>query len=178
MSSATPSPPPSDLLSRIRLIAFDVDGVLTDGRILLTERDEWKSFHVRDGVAIRLAQKAGIQVAFLSGRSSAAVDRRAADLEVRWVTQGSRDKIADFHRILERAGVTIEEAAFVGDDLPDLPLLRRVGLSACPADAAEEVRRDVDYVCRTAGGYGVARELIEYILRRRGEWEGSVRALA
>lgn len=158
-------------LSRIRLLILDVDGVLTDGRIGLTAQgDEIKFFFIQDGLAIRMAQRCGIQVAFLSGRRSQAVLQRARELEVSTVIEGSRDKLHDLQTILTESGVTEEQTAAMGDDLPDLPLLQRVQFSAAPCDAAPEVLSAVDYACEKGGGRGAVREVIERILKQRAEW--------
>lgn len=162
---------PTPDLSQIRLLILDVDGVLTDGRIGLTAQgDEIKFFFIQDGLAIRMAQRCGIQVAFLSGRRSEAVLRRARELGVETVVEGSRDKLQDLEAILAKLGLDAEQAAAMGDDLPDLPLLREVGFSAAPGDAAPEVLEAVDYVCRKKGGKGAVREVIEMVLKERGEW--------
>ncbi len=168
----------SAILNRIGLIVLDVDGVLTDGTVrLLPDGGEVKVFSVRDGLAIRWALQAGIGVAFLSGRQSAAVERRAAELGVTQVIQGSRDKVADFEILAKDSGDRFEDTAFMGDDVPDLPLLDRVGLSAAPADAAPELLTEVDYVCRAEGGRGAVRELIELVLRSRGVWQAQAAGL-
>lgn len=162
-------------LSRIRLLVLDVDGVLTDGRIGIGAQGiEMKYFCVRDGLGIRLAQKAGIEVAFLSGRRSDAVLQRARELEVKQVILGSRDKVGDWERILRETPAEPSEAACMGDDLHDLALFGRAAFSAAPADAASEVRSAADYVCTLGGGKGAVREVIELILRTSGKWEGFV----
>ena len=163
---------PTPDLSQIRLLILDVDGVLTDGRIGLTDQgDEIKYFCVRDGLAIRLAQRSGIQVALLSGRSSRAVERRARELEVETVIQGSRDKVRHLEEILKRLDLEPSQVAAMGDDLPDLPLLKMAHFSAAPSDAAPEVQSSVDYLCQSPGGHGAVREVVERILKARGEWE-------
>ena len=153
-------------------LLLDVDGVLTDGRLHLAASGEvFKSFHVRDGLAVKLARAAGLSVGILSARESAIVAARAADLGVDEVLQGHEDKGAAFRELLERRGLEPAAVAFVGDDLQDLPVLGAVGLSAAPSDAAAEVRAAVDFVTAAGGGRGAVRELVERLLSARGEWE-------
>lgn len=167
--------PPDDARARarrIRLLLLDVDGVLTDGSVvLLGDGQEIKSFHVRDGTAIVLARREGIQVGLLSGRSSDVTTRRAAELGITLVVQGEMDKGAAFDRILTDAGLDPDEVAFMGDDLLDLPALRRAGLSAAPSDAVREVLAEVHWVSAQPGGRGAVRELVELLLSSRGRWD-------
>lgn len=157
---------------RIRLFVMDVDGTLTDGTIAYDENGtEWKSFHARDGAGIRILALAGVTPAILSGRRSAVVLRRAKELGIEEVVQGSLDKGAALRALRERLGVPAAEVAYMGDDLTDLPPLRDAGFSAAPADAAEEVRGSVDYVCALPGGRGAVREAIEALLKREGRWD-------
>ena len=161
--------------ARIRLFLFDVDGVLTDGTVVMHgDGSESKGFHIRDGAAIVWAQRAGLPVGLLSARSSGATAHRAAQLAVRIVEQGVKSKLATYEQIAREARVTDEEVAYMGDDLLDLPVLTRVGLSAAPADAAAEVRERVDWVSDANGGRGAARELIEMVLRVQNRWDGVV----
>ena len=155
----------------IRLLILDVDGVLTDGRLVYGPAgEELKVFHVQDGLAIVGAQRSGLIVAVISGRASPAVSRRMADLGVLEVHQGTDDKEAVLDALLRRRRVTPRETAYMADDLPDLPLLRRVGLALAPANAAAEVKRVVHWVGRRAGGQGAVREAVETILKARGSW--------
>ena len=165
-------------LASIRLLVLDVDGVLTDGTILLGLGDEeGKAFHTRDGAGLALWRDAGHATTLLTGRGGAAVRRRAAELRIEPIWERARDKGAAFDAILSHFGVTPEQVAAMGDDLPDLPLLRRAGYSACPADAAADVRERVDFVAPSRGGHGAVRDLVEHVLRGRGEWERLVGAL-
>lgn len=153
-------------------LLLDVDGVFTDGTLLYSERgEELKTFHVRDGLAVTLARRAGLKVGLLSGRDSPALRRRAAELSLDEVILGHADKAPAFAAFLERQGVTAEQVAYAGDDLLDLPVLRRAGLSFAPADAVDEVRRTADRVLGAPGGCGAVRELVEAVLRARGQWE-------
>ena len=154
---------------------MDVDGVLTDGSIVLDDRGvETKHFHVRDGTAFGLWRKAGKRAAILSGRRAPLVDRRAAELGISPVIQGAVDKGRPFRDLIRTLGLDARQVCYVGDDLPDLPVLAAVGLSACPADAAPEVRRAVSYVAEAPGGRGVVREVVELLLKHQGAWEGLV----
>lgn len=156
-------------------LLIDVDGVLTDGRLYYGGRGErLKVFHVRDGLAVRLAQRGGLKVGALSGRQSAPLTRRLDDLVFDSVTTGRSDKAAAFAELLDRTGADPKRVAYAGDDLLDLPVLTRVGLSFAPADAVHEVRERVDYVLASAGGHGAFRELVELVLSARGSWEGLV----
>ncbi len=170
---------PADLArkaARIRLLLFDVDGVLTDGRILVqADGTESKQFNIRDGTGVVWAQRAGLAVGILSGRHSPATTMRAAQLGIRIVRQLAVEKQQVFAEVLEEEHLLAEQAAFMGDDLLDLPVLGRAGLSAAPADAAPEVLERVDWVSSRAGGDGAARELIEVVLRAQGKWDALVR---
>ena len=158
--------------SRIRLLLFDVDGVLTDGVIVMhADGSESKRFHIRDGAAIVWAQRAGLPVGLLSARRSGATEQRAAQLAIRLVSQGIQSKLEGYQQLLRQANVPDEAVAYMGDDLLDLPVLARVGLSAAPADAAPEVRARVDWVSKASGGHGAARELIELVLRAQSRWD-------
>lgn len=158
--------------AQLRLLLFDVDGVLTDGTVVMHEDGgESKHFSIRDGTAIVLAHRAGLMTGILSGRASGATARRAAQLSMAIVEQGSLDKLAVYERLLAEHHLRDAEVAFMGDDLLDLPVLRRVGLSACPADGVAEVRAAVDWVSLSNGGRGAVRELVEFVLRARGDWQ-------
>ena len=160
---------------RVRLLLLDVDGVLTDGRILIDDRGgEAKAFSIRDGAAIVWARREGIEVGFLSGRPSGATTRRAAELGVTLVAQVGPDKRQALGKLLTTAGVQDDEVAYMGDDLMDLAVFARVGLSASPADAAPEVQARADWVSGAAGGHGAVRELIEVLLKARGRWDAFI----
>lgn len=160
---------------RVRLLLFDVDGVLTDGKILLhADGTESKRFDIKDGTAIVWAQRSGLTVGFLSARSSAATAQRAAQLGVTTVHQGVAAKLDGYEEVIRIIGVSDEEVAYMGDDLLDLPVLSRVGLSAAPADAAPLVRSRVHWVATARGGDGAARELIELVLQAQDRWQALV----
>ena len=157
--------------ARVKLLLMDCDGVLTDGRItLLPDGDEQKSFHTRDGHGLVLLHRAGINSGIISGRTSSAVERRARDLGIAYVRQGTWDKIVEFEEVLAAAGVEEEEAAFVGDDVTDIPLMQRVGLAVAVADATHETRAAAHYVTALPGGFGAVREVAELILKAQGRW--------
>ncbi len=159
-------------LKKIKLILFDVDGVLTPGDILVhPDGSESKNFDVRDGIGIRLAMAAGLRVGFLSGRFSEAVAQRAQDLSLEICVQGAKDKKTEFLQLLEKLKLGAEEVTYVGDDIVDLPVLRRVGFAVSVCDACEEARKAAHYVTKAAGGRGAAREIIEYILKAQGRWQ-------
>ena len=156
----------------LRLLLFDVDGVLTDGAVAIHGGgSEAKNFFIRDGAAIVWAQRLGLPVGFLSGRPSQATTRRAAELGVSLVVQGDTNKGAAYSHILSTRALADEHVAYMGDDLLDLPVLARVGFSAAPADATDDVRTRVHWVSRHPGGRGAVRELIELVLRARGQWD-------
>lgn len=160
----------------IRLILLDVDGVLTDGTVLLHgDGTESKTFHIRDGAAIVLAGQAGIPVGLLSARSSAATTQRATQLGIRIVSQGVASKPVEFARIVAEHGGDESAVAYMGDDLLDLPVLARAGLAGAPADAAPEVRAQAHWVSQRNGGRGAVREFIELILRAQERWDALVR---
>lgn len=156
----------------IELLLVDVDGVLTDGVIAIDDRGvETKHFHVRDGSALNLWRKAGKRAAILSGRWSPAVKRRAAELGIGHVILGASDKRAPFYALMADLGLDPSRVCYVGDDLPDLPVLGAVGLAACPADAAPEVREAAHLVTQAPGGRGAIREVVEIILKCQGAWD-------
>lgn len=157
---------------RVRLLLFDVDGVLTDGKILLhADGSESKQFDIRDGTAIVLAQRAGLTTGLLSARQSAATAERAAQLRIPIVRQGAGDKLETLGEILAMEGIGEDEVAYMGDDLLDLPVLGRVGLATSPSDAAPEVRERVHWISSRRGGDGAVRELVELVLKAQGRWK-------
>ena len=158
-------------LAKIRFLVCDVDGVLTDGRIILDSSGvETKAFHVRDGSGLKYWLRAGHRAALLSGRASPVVDRRAAELGITLVEQGAKDKLPAFERLLKAAGCAADETAFVGDDLPDLPVLRRAGFGVAVADAVAELRSAAAYTTQARGGRGAVREVVELLLKAQGKW--------
>lgn len=159
----------------VRLLVLDVDGVLTDGGIIYSAGgEELKRFHVRDGSALTWWRQAGLRAAILTGRSSPVVARRAAELGVEYLQQGCADKFVAYRALLAACGVKPHEVCAVGDDLPDIPMLRNSGLAVAVADACVEVRAAVHYVTRAAGGCGAVREVVELVLRSQGRWQAAV----
>lgn len=167
MSAATTGPR-TDAAARVRLLVLDVDGVLTDGCLYYGTRGEvLKVFHAHDGLGLKLLAAAGITAAVISGRRSAMTARRCRELGVRHVLQGVEDKLAAFQRLRRRLGVTSGECACVGDDVPDVPLMREVGLSFAVADAHPQARGAAHVITRLPGGNGAVREVCDYILEAR-----------
>jgi 3-deoxy-D-manno-octulosonate 8-phosphate phosphatase (KDO 8-P phosphatase) len=163
--------------ARIRLVLFDVDGVLTDGRVVLHgDGSESKQFHIRDGIVMVWAQRVGLKIGLLSARMSATTAERAAQLGITLVHQGVPSKIDAYDEIVSDIGLNDEEVAYMGDDIVDIAVLSRVGLAAAPADAVPEVRERVHWLAPSAGGAGAARELLELILRVQGRWDAILRS--
>lgn len=161
---------------RIELILSDVDGVLTDGGILFNNQGiEIKQFHIRDGLGIKLWQKAGFKFGVLSARTSHIVKVRAAELGVDLVRQGFENKLPVGKKVLTELGLSPEQVCHIGDDLTDLSLLQYVGLSVAVADAAAEVRAAAHYVTTAAGGRGAVREVVELLLKAKNRWEDLIR---
>lgn len=157
-------------LAGVRLAAFDVDGVFTDGRFYLSDEGvESKAFNTQDGFGIRRLLRAGIAVAVISGRSSGAVEHRMTELDVPHIVQGCKDKVAALDGIIKTLGIAAMECAYVGDDIPDLPLLEHVGVSIAVANAVEALRSRCDITTSAAGGAGAVREVCELLLSARGE---------
>jgi 3-deoxy-D-manno-octulosonate 8-phosphate phosphatase (KDO 8-P phosphatase) len=160
----------------IRLMLADVDGVLTDGGIILDARGvETKRFHVRDGMAIRLWQKAGHRFGLITLRNSPIVKLRVAELGIELVRQGIEDKLAAMRQIGTELDLPLTQVCYVGDDLPDLAAVRAAGLGVAVADACEELRQAAQYVTQAPGGNGAVREIIEMILKAQGRWEELIR---
>ncbi len=154
----------------VRLAIFDVDGVLTDGSIFMGARGEaFKVFNIKDGHGLKMLREAGIATAILSGRSHKAVDRRAKELSIDHVIQGRSDKLPEFEKLIKRLKIDAGACAFMGDDMPDLPVMKRCGLAVAVADAVEAVRDAAHYVTRAPGGRGAVRELCELVLDAQGQ---------
>ena len=154
----------------VRLAIFDVDGVLTDGTIYIgPDGEAFKAFNILDGHGVKMLQHAGIATAIISGRDSAAVTHRAKELGIGHVVQGISDKASAFEALAKKVGVTPEQCAFVGDDLPDLPVMRRCGLAVAVSNAVDAVKKCAHYVTRAHGGRGAVREFSEMLLEARGQ---------
>ena len=170
-----PGPDPK----KIELLVFDVDGVLTDGSITYTDRGEQvKSFYVRDGFAMRAADSFGLKVGVLTGRSSRALTLRVNEIGVELFVHGQNNKAIGIETMAQRAGVELDEIAYLGDDLLDLPAMVRVGYPMAVADATDEVRDVARYVTRAPGGRGAAREAIEHVLKAQGQWDAFLERFA
>lgn len=162
---------PVALARDVTMIVLDVDGVLTDGKIIIDgDGRESKGFYVRDGLAIAEAVKAGYKVVIISGRNSPVVEHRARELKIHEVHQGISDKLGVFKQVLEKHGLTSGQTAFMGDDVNDLAVLKAAGFSAAPADADETVCASVRWVSRRNGGAGAVREMIEFIMKTHHKW--------
>jgi 3-deoxy-D-manno-octulosonate 8-phosphate phosphatase (KDO 8-P phosphatase) len=182
MTPATPTTPASPSIveraRRVRLVLLDVDGVLTDGRLLYgAGGDEGRAFHVRDGLGISLARRAGLRVGIVSGRRVEAVQRRCEELALDEIHQGHHVKGPVWDEIVTRRGLGDDEVAFMGDDVLDLPLLRRAGFAAVPSDAVAAARAAAHWVASVPGGAGCVRELLELVVEARGSWDGEVARL-
>jgi 3-deoxy-D-manno-octulosonate 8-phosphate phosphatase (KDO 8-P phosphatase) len=161
--------------SDIRLIVSDVDGVWTDGKIIyIGDQREVKEFNVRDGLAARLAQKAGITIALVTSRRSPALERRARELGIVELHQGAANKLQETERLAQKLAISFDQILYIGDDLPDLAPMTRAAISAAPSDAAAEVLAAATWKLETRGGHGAFRELVERLLRERGQWDALV----
>lgn len=161
----------SELSKKIKLLLLDVDGVLTNGEIIIGQEGELcKAFNAMDGMGISLAQRCGIQVGIITGRESSIVQQRARELGINILHMGVKNKFMILQEILAQGNYDAEEIAFMGDDLNDLLIMKNVGLAIAPANAAVEVRERAHYICRRSGGQGAVREVAEYILKNQGLW--------
>ncbi|MBN1823590.1 MAG: HAD hydrolase family protein [Endomicrobiales bacterium] len=162
------------LAKRVKLLAMDVDGVLTGGEIIMFDTGgEIKIWDVKDRMAFHLIDRSGsgIKVAWITGRSSRQVADRAKEIGIHYYYHGSNDKIHAIKEILAKEGLEPEEALYIGDDILDIPVFRYVGFAICPSDAPAEVKKEADFVSRIRGGKGVVREVIELVLKARGFWK-------
>ena len=158
-------------LKKVKLLILDVDGVMTDGRIIMDDEGrELKNFNVRDGHGIKLIQRYGIKVAILTGRQSSVVKYRAIDLGIKDVYQKAFNKKEIFEKILKKHNLSSQEVAYLGDDIVDIPVLKRVGFSSAVANALDVVKENVDYVTKNKGGDGAVREICDMILKAQGRW--------
>lgn len=156
----------SQTLSDIRLVAFDIDGVFTDGRFYISkDGTESKAFHTHDGFGVKQLLEAGLVVAVISSRESAAVDHRMIGLGVQHIIQGTSDKVAAFELLIQDLEINEAQTVYVGDDVPDLPLLRRVGFSVAVSNAHDDVKAECNYTTVSAGGFGAVREVCDLVLQ-------------
>ena len=162
---------------KVRLVLMDADGVLTDGRIIVfADGNEARSYHARDGLAVRIGQNGGLGFGVVSGRSSKAVEARAQELDFVEIHQKVSAKGACIEEIARRRGLGLDEVCFIGDDIVDVPAFRRCGLAVAPADADAEVFGHVHHVGTSDGGRGIVREVVDLILRARGSWDAATAA--
>lgn len=158
--------------SRIKILIMDVDGVMTDGTVIINDDgSEGKNFSIVDGHGIKLWHRAGFKTAIISGRPSGATTVRAEQISIGHVVQGAKKKLPALESLLEELSLDYSQAAFVGDDLLDLPLVRRVAFGVAVSNAVEELKEAADYITEKKGGSGAVREVIEYILKRNGKWQ-------
>lgn len=161
-----------DKLASIKLVLLDVDGVLTDGKITYSDAGEQiKSFDSKDGLGIRLLMKSGIQVGIITARKSDALAHRCKNLKLELVLEGVRDKAKGLELMLEKTGLSADQTAYVGDDLLDLPIMTRVGLPVCVADACKDVKEHSEIITKNNGGNGAVREFCEMVLKSKGLWD-------
>lgn len=167
-----------DVLQRVqqlRLMAFDIDGIMTDGRLYMTESgEEMKAFHTLDGQGLKLLMASGVEVALLTARRSSIVERRSNELGIRMLRQGLSDKLAAIREIQSDLDISMAQSGYAGDDLVDLPVLSRCGFSATVPGAPESIRSRVHYVTRTPGGMGAVRELCELVLKSQGTLDNAI----
>ncbi|MBN2254385.1 MAG: HAD-IIIA family hydrolase [Deltaproteobacteria bacterium] len=163
------------MAEKIRHVSFlilDVDGVMTDGRIIIDDAgNETKQFHVRDGHGLKLLMRVGIEVIVITGRTSEVVEHRARELGIHEVHQGSKDKVAVLEEIMARRNITGENIAYMGDDIVDVPVFRKVGFAVAVADASDDAREAADYITGNSGGNGAVREICELILKVQNKWD-------
>jgi 3-deoxy-D-manno-octulosonate 8-phosphate phosphatase (KDO 8-P phosphatase) len=165
----------SEKIKKIKLLLLDVDGVLTDGGIILGDSDrDFKIFNIHDGLGIKLAQAGGIEIGIITGRTSEAVKKRADELAIKILYQGQQDKLKIYEQIKNDLGLNDDQIAYMGDDLNDLKLLQKVGLSFTVNDACDEIKAEVDYTTKNPGGKGAVREVIELILKNQEKWRGLI----
>ncbi len=160
-----------ELLKDINTIIFDYDGVLTDGKVLTTENGEqYRTGNVRDGYALHLALKKGYNVAIISGGTSGSISKRLETLNIKDVFTHVSNKIETFHKYLEQKNVSASQVLYMGDDIPDYKVMQLAGLSACPADAAEEIKSVAHYISSFKGGHGCVRDIVEQLMKIQGTW--------
>jgi len=175
LTSPLQDPELTDRLRRIRLLALDVDGVLTDGQLYFqADGIEIKAFNVQDGHGLKLLKRAGLQVALITGRDSPTVSRRAAALGIQHVFQGVEKKLPVLRELVARLGLEFDQVAYCGDDMPDVGAIRRAGVGISVPNAPDYIRRHADWVTERAGGHGAAREIADTLLRAQGHWDAVI----
>jgi 3-deoxy-D-manno-octulosonate 8-phosphate phosphatase (KDO 8-P phosphatase) len=164
-----------DRAAKIKLALFDVDGVLTDGRVILGAEDEYKAFDIKDGHGLRMLARHGVAVGIVTGRRSRAVERRAAELEIAHLYQGCQEKLPVYRQLIAELRLTPEQTAYLGDDLMDLPIMLQAGLAVAVNDAHPLARQHAHWITPAGGGCGAARELAELILYAQGTYDDEIR---
>ena len=167
----------NDNMQQIKLIIMDVDGVLTDGRIILGKEEELKFFDVRDGMGIAIAKRSVLKVGIITSRTSEAVERRAKELKMDYIIQGCENKLETLNEIIEIENLGYQNVCYIGDDIIDIPLFRKAGFSATVNDAPDIVKSEVSYVSNKPGGRGAVRDIIEYVLKRKGILNSTMEAM-
>ncbi len=163
-------------IKRIKLLIMDVDGVMTDGSVIYNDAGlETKVFDVRDGHGIKMLQRAGIKAAIITSRRSEAVTHRAKNLGIELLYQGAIEKVRAYEDLLQKEGLKQDETAYMGDDIVDIPILKRAGFRVCVPDAVDEVKQTAHYITKKHGGSGAVREVVELILKTQGRWEEAVK---
>ncbi len=167
-----------DMAEKVKSVSFlilDVDGVLTDGRIIINDLgNETKQFHVRDGHGLKLLMRVGIEVIILTGRTSQVVEHRARELGIEEIHQGAKNKLDVLQEIMAKRGISGEHIAYIGDDIVDIPVFRKVGFAVAVADASEDAKEAADYITKNGGGKGAVREICELILKIQNKWDAVV----
>lgn len=164
-----------DKIDRIRIFGMDVDGVLTDGRFTFIDSDSIKFFNAKDGIGLVLLNMANIKNVIISGKMSLALEKRCCQLPIEYCFQNVKDKCSCMQDVLKKECMEWDEVCYMGDDLPDIPLMRKVGLSIVPADACQETKELADFVCKEIGGRGAVREAVEFILKGQEKWNCTIR---
>lgn len=158
-------------MNKIKLVVFDVDGVLTDGKLYIgSDGEEYKAFHTQDGMGISLAHYAGMKTAIITGRKSAAVEKRANELKINYIYQGIHNKMDVLNEIIKDLSINLEEVCYIGDDINDLPILKVVGFAAAPENAVSIVKEHVNYIAKAKGGEGAVREILDKILQDSNDY--------
>ncbi|WP_319380038.1 HAD hydrolase family protein [Thiomicrorhabdus sp.] len=161
-----------DKARKIKLLILDIDGVMTDNKLIYSDQGiELKAFYTRDGHGMVMLQKSGVEIGIITGRKSPLIDKRMRDLKVKHVYQGVPDKLPSFQDLVSRLGLELDEIAYIGDDILDLPILMRVGLSVTPADGDPEVKSRVDHISAFSGGNGCVREMCELLMKSQETWQ-------
>ena len=162
-------------IKKIKALGMDIDGVLTDGKLFLLQDDEVRFFNTKDGFGIRLLTLSGIKTVIITGKSSLSIKKRCLQLGIDYLYENMKNKIIAMENFLQNENLSWDEVGFVGDDIPDIPLMEKVGFSAAPSDASDEVKKVSDFICKNKGGEGAIREVVELILKGQKRWEKTLK---